>query len=379
MRFQVLDGWRGTCALLVALHHFHAQGHFFAVSFIRNSYLFVDFFFVLSGFVIAHSVGGRLDGAAVGGFVRRRFARLWPLHAVVLAAFVAVEGAKAVLMATQGIAADNPPFSGPTSLPALASNLLLVHSLGLHDGATWNFPSWSISTEFAAYLVFAAVATRAPGRLVPVAATIATASAVMVAALSGEWLHTIADFGAFRCLFGFFTGVLVYRLHGAAGRPPAAIGLVEIPLLAVVWAFVSAADKGPLSMAAPLVFGAAVLVFAFERGPVSRLLAAAPFRRLGTWSYSIYMVHTLLLVVIGRAVNLAEAKTGLTLTMPAAWNGESFRVVVLGGPWLTDAAAAAYLAVVVAVASLTWRMIEVPGQRLLSGRRPAVGGLAKAA
>lgn len=378
MRFQVLDGWRGTCALLVALHHFHAQGHFFAVPFVRNGYLFVDFFFVLSGFVIAHSVGGRLEGGAVAGFVRRRFARLWPLHAVVLTAFVAVESVKAVLMATQGIAAENPPFSGATSLPALVSNLLLVHSLGLHDGATWNFPSWSISTEFAAYLVFAAVAALAPRRMVAVAAAVAAVSAAVVAALSAEWLHTIADFGVFRCLFGFFTGVLVHRLHDAIGQAPAGLGMAEIPLLALVWAFVSAADKGPLSMAAPLVFGAAVLVFAFERGPVSRLLATVPFQRLGAWSYSIYMVHTLLLVVIGRAVNMVEAKTGLQLTMAATWNGEPFRLTAFGDMWLTDAAAALYLATVVGVASLTWRMVEVPGQRLLSGRRPGARALAKA-
>ncbi|MEW5728443.1 MAG: acyltransferase [Pseudomonadota bacterium] len=375
MRFRVLDGWRGVCALLVALHHFHADGHFFAVPFVRNSYLFVDFFFVLSGFVIAHSVGGRMTAAAVWPFVRRRFARLWPLHVVVLGGFVVLEAMKAALMTAQGIAADNPPFSGATSLAALASNIALVHALGLHDGATWNFPSWSISTEFYAYLAFAAVAVTAPGWLVPVA--VATASALVVAALSGEWLHTIADYGYFRCLYGFFTGVLVHRLHGALARMPAATWL-EAPVLVLVWAFVSAADKGPLSMAAPLVFGVAVLVFAFEAGPVSRLLAARPVQHLGTWSYSIYLVHTLLLVMIGRAVNLAEAKLGLALMVPAGWNGESFHLVALGGPWLTDLAAGLYLAAVVAVASLTWRLVEKPGQRLLAGRRP-VGPASSAA
>lgn len=368
MRFRVLDGWRGTCALLVALHHFQAQGHFFDVDFVRNSYLFVDFFFVLSGFVITHSVGGRLDGGAVASFVRRRFARLWPLHVVVLAGFVAVEAAKAVLMAAQGFGAQNQPFSGPTSLAALASNLALVHALGIHDGATWNFPSWSISTEFHTYLVFAAVAALAPRRLTLLAAVIAAGSAAVVAIMSKEWLHTIADFGFFRCLFGFFTGTIVYRLHHAVRGVPAVVGRLELPLLAVVAAFIAAADKGPLSLAAPLVFGAAVLLFAFESGPVSRWLTTLPFQRLGTWSYSIYMVHTLLLVVIGRVVNAVEAKTGLTLNVPGTWNGERFRLIDLGNPWLTDVAAGAYLVAVVVTASVTWRLVERPGQRLLSGR-----------
>ena len=53
MRFRALDSWRGIAACLVALYHLDAYSHLFDVPFLRNSYLMVDFFFVLSGFVIA--------------------------------------------------------------------------------------------------------------------------------------------------------------------------------------------------------------------------------------------------------------------------------------------------------------------------------------
>ncbi len=52
-RFEALDGWRGICACLVVLFHFHGYSPLNTSGLIRNSYLFVDFFFVLSGFVIA--------------------------------------------------------------------------------------------------------------------------------------------------------------------------------------------------------------------------------------------------------------------------------------------------------------------------------------
>jgi peptidoglycan/LPS O-acetylase OafA/YrhL len=88
VRFEVLDSWRGICALLVTLFHFPAAGWLATNGFIRGSYLFVDFFFVLSGFVIAHAYGERLgDGTSFRKFMVTRFGRLFPLHAFMLLAF----------------------------------------------------------------------------------------------------------------------------------------------------------------------------------------------------------------------------------------------------------------------------------------------------
>ena len=87
-RFAVLDGWRGLCALLVALYHLNVVSPFLDNGLIRHAYLFVDFFFVLSGFVITHTYWGKLtDAGALGDFTVRRFARIWPLQAALLDAF----------------------------------------------------------------------------------------------------------------------------------------------------------------------------------------------------------------------------------------------------------------------------------------------------
>jgi peptidoglycan/LPS O-acetylase OafA/YrhL len=141
IRFRVLDGWRGVAALLVALFHLNLNSDIYRLDFVRNAYLFVDFFFVLSGFVITYNYADRLGTSKeLSSFVIRRFARLWPLHVVVLLAFLAVESAKFVL-AARGVSFYMPPFTGSNSLDTIPLNLVFAQSFGLVQHLTWNSPS----------------------------------------------------------------------------------------------------------------------------------------------------------------------------------------------------------------------------------------------
>ena len=65
--FRVLDSWRGIAALLVALFHLDIYSALYSLDFTRNAFLFVDFFFVLSGFVITHSYAAPSRDAGRGG------------------------------------------------------------------------------------------------------------------------------------------------------------------------------------------------------------------------------------------------------------------------------------------------------------------------
>ncbi|MEO0688012.1 MAG: acyltransferase, partial [Cyanobacteria bacterium J06649_11] len=146
--YAVLDSWRGIAACMVVFCHLRQEinGHLAPLDFIKNAYLFVDFFFVLSGFVISHAYASRLNTKSdLWQFMKLRFARLYPLHLFMLGAFVAFEVARMVIgMGTT----DAPAFSGNTSISAFFSNLFLLHGMGIQDSLTWNTPSWSISTEF---------------------------------------------------------------------------------------------------------------------------------------------------------------------------------------------------------------------------------------
>src|SRR3981189_3074967 len=98
-RFEALDGWRGVAALSVALFHLSAAWHLYSLPWIRHAGMFVDLFFVLSGFVISHSYLEKLTHpGAVPDFLIRRLGRVWPLHIFTLGILVLLEVTKLLLI-----------------------------------------------------------------------------------------------------------------------------------------------------------------------------------------------------------------------------------------------------------------------------------------
>jgi peptidoglycan/LPS O-acetylase OafA/YrhL len=370
MRFRVLDSWRGVAALCVALFHLNVLSPVYSLDFVRNAYLFVDFFFVLSGFVITHSYGEKLTTPnSFGPFAFRRFMRLWPLHAAVLAAFVLVETAK-VVAASRGIGFSTPPFSGTTSAALLPLHLMFGHAMGLTDQLSWNIPSWSIAAEFWTYMIFAAAlkfgAARLPERGTEILlGMILIVSVVILMVCSQHGQDVTYDLGLFRCLYGFLVGHLVYRLWKVCPRVVFDSMVAEIAVLIVAIAYVSWAGHSAFSFFAPLVFGAVVLVFAYEAGPVSKLMSNRVNDWLGRISYSIYMWQAFLIFnLIDRPVSVLEKLTHRVLTstdtVVSVLGGDAGKLIVLGGPVLSLLVTAAFLVVLVLVASLSYRLIEQP-------------------
>jgi hypothetical protein len=364
-RFRALDGWRGVCALLVAAHHIEAHGFLYWQPLIRNAWLFVDFFFVLSGFVIAHAYGEALATAPqVRTFALRRLGRLWPLHVAVLAALVGLEFSHLALAHWHLVAGERAAFTADRSPTTILTNLFLVQSLGLHPTETWNGPAWSISTEFYTYLVFAAVCLAAHGRALRTALSLllALGGVVVLARFSRYGMRETFGWGFFRCLYGFFSGVLIYEIWRRGFAKPLAGSFAEAVALAAVVAFITWApdDHAAEYLATPL-FALAVLVFAAERGILSRALTTRPASAIGRWSYSIYMVHTLVIALAFNATHVAE------LAFHRAWliHLPDGNAIFELGAW-NNLAILAILAAVVALSALTWRVIERPGQRLFN-------------
>jgi len=372
-RFAALDGWRGVCALLVALLHFHATGHLQEWGIVQNAHLFVDFFFVLSGFVLSFAYLDRLkDGGSFVFIMWRRLARLWPLHAFILAAFVLLELAVPVVSSMTGLArgSGGVPGEASASWSTIVSNFLLLHGLGIHDRLTWNFPSWSISTEFWTYLVFGFVALSGSRFVSWIGALLALAGVLVVAACSTNYIDTTYDYGFFRCLYGFFVGHLVYRLMSLRAWRITGATCVELGSIVLVAAYVAFLGDTAWSLAAPIVFGAVVFVFGQERGAVSGLLGTRPFLALGAWSYSIYMVHSLVLAVMHRALNVLGRWLDVELiTRTSTAEGVAY-TVSFGNALLMDALSVVYLGVVIGLAALTWRFVEMPAQRWMNRRTP---------
>ena len=387
-RFHVLDAWRGIAALLVALERLQANGFFYWQPLVRNSYLFVDFFFVLSGFVIAHAYGEKIRGLpAAAGFALRRFGRLWPLHMLLLGVFVVFEAVKLVLI-LRGVTVEVQPFSGTSSPATILSNVGLVHGLGLYDVLTWNQPSWSISDEFWTYLVFAALCLAGLRRIGLWAGVLSIAALATLIAAAPRGMDSTYDFGFLRCLAGFFAGVVTQRLWASFGeelRPKitATAFWLEPAVITGALAFVALAGRGPIAFAAPAVFSVLVFLLAFEAGPVSRLMQGRAFAALGAWSYSIYMVNYFVVLMIERAMNSGQRYLSQSLTQSFFVSGHEKTLYSAGVPGLMDALAIVYLVVVLALSFVTYALCEAPARRFfnrladrleatMAGRRPAV-------
>ena len=115
---------------------------------VRGLHLAVDLFFVISGIVIAMVYQGRIrDPASYSGFVRKRVARLYPLHLATLLFYVIIGG----LIATVASLPENVEKYNPSEI---IPNLLMIHAWSPFGLISYNYVSWSISAEFFVYLCF---------------------------------------------------------------------------------------------------------------------------------------------------------------------------------------------------------------------------------
>jgi peptidoglycan/LPS O-acetylase OafA/YrhL len=366
-RYATLDSLRGLCACLVALMHFPSGGPVFDSPLIRHSYLMLDFFFVLSGFVIAHSYGHRLGSLRqVKMFLCLRFGRIYPLHLMMLFVLLALESLK--LLASMGtsmvpaVVAFAPPWRGVESVLA---NITLLNGFGFYN--TWNIPSWSIAIEFFAYAAFALAATT--GLLSHRRLACAAALAIVVLTLfAGPDMDVLYGWGVLRCLAGFSVGVLVHRMlvrtpGHADEQTLAGSWLQEAGMILAVLAFVAWAGDTRASFVAAPLFAVAVAVFARERGAISRMLATRSMTRLGELSYSIYMIHMPLQYLFIKCAFGFEKMSGLPLTRLDTSSAIPTRFIA-DDALIGTLAYVAMLLLVVGVSMLSRRFIEVPGQRV---------------
>lgn len=357
-RFETLDSWRGICALFVVVFHFISMmpNSLETSSFVRNSYLFVDFFFVLSGFVLCHSYRGKVSNPSdLIRFAIRRFGRVWPLHAVVLALFIiAVVWINRV---PHPHALDMTWSRSSYAIDAIVPSLFLLNAMNLMGNA-WNGPAWSIGAEFYVYLLFASLVLVVGRRLVLPSLALSVAALVLVYNWAPSFMNTTWDYGIIRCVAGFFGGIVAfhaYEMMERRGLRRATLreaGVVAFVVLFVIFAGNGADAVSPLSLAAPAVFGLAVIVFAGQQGLISLALRAQPFKALGRYSFSIYMIHQPLLILLCYGLWSSGYYTkAFDVTVTEPWMGSPDLIMV------------DFVLAVILIAAASYRFIEVPARR----------------
>jgi peptidoglycan/LPS O-acetylase OafA/YrhL len=348
-QLPALTGVRAFAALMVlALHAGQNFPNWLTNGVLANyGYLGVDLFFILSGFVIAHVylydlVPVRVRSLRV--FFWHRFVRLFPAHATVL---LLLMGTIAVARST-GVELNEQQSWNYRDLPW---HFLMVHAWGTTDVAGWNAPSWSISAEWFAYLLFPTVAAGVLALPRGAGLTVAIVALLIAAVLfhSLNWAIEWAWLGApalLRVASEFICGVLIFRIIriDIAGLSPWRSDILAFGALAgfVAGAFLINNDFVLIALLAILIAGVSgqgVLVRA--------VFGCRPVVWLGEISYSIYVVHFPVLLVLRHSV---EHITRIHLSEFEAMRATMFIIS---------------LAIVIGAASLLYYLIEYPIRRRL--------------
>lgn len=290
-RYHLLDGLRGVAAVLVVFYHLGQRTE--TPWLVPGGYLAVDFFFPLSGVVIANAYEARLRaGWPFARFLLARVVRLYPLYLLGLALGLAA-AADGLLQAT----------AGREAWPVAAmANLLMLPSPGSDFLFPYNLPAWSLFFELLVNAGYARwCACRSAGMLtLPV--TAAAVALLILAAFShgldrGAGWSTLGG-GLARATFSFGLGVLLWRSGFTQSRATMSrlwwVPCLVLPLLLIIevvppWR--NALDAGAMLIVFPLL-----IVVAAGATPPRWLLK--PCAWLGDVSYPLYAIHLPLLVVV---------------------------------------------------------------------------------
>jgi peptidoglycan/LPS O-acetylase OafA/YrhL len=336
-----LDGVRGIAALAIVMFHYDifflpqaGLSHF--VPGVGRAYLAVDLFLLMSGFVMAYVYGHAMasDWRTYWlEFAKARFARIYPLFAFTTLAMV-------IAVAASGM---------PLRFVAFSSQSLVLQPLMMQSwfpGLSWNYPSWSLSTEALAYVVFIFSAGpllrgRYPSQIA-VCCLAVLAGLSIVHGGSLNFFHGVA--ALLRMLSEFTLGVVLFRLHSSkasfAGKWPGVIAAALIGLAVLV-------RQDSVVVAA---LGCLICYSVGAKNAVSKVLNSRPAIALGNWSYSIYLWH----VPVHYTVMAALAGNG----HPVSHLGASSARLLLGATILA----------VIALSAVSYPHFEMPMRRLLLRR-----------
>ena len=302
---RALMGARALPPLLLVLYHYHeghGYQHFRAFDvFVAKGYLWVEFFFALSGFVLTLVYGARKFSHSE--FLKARLARLYPLQVATLFIMLAMMIFFRWLAACGGYISiyDLPGYHPYATWPSFIANLFLVQAWHLFPKLSWNGVSWFVSVEFFLCLIFPLYLWLSRGRLWRAFAMIAGGLAVLkfMADHSGHGLDITYDFGIVRGMADFAVGVgfaMLYRVwkpraDALSERVHSAVQII-IALIFLYAMYDTGWSHNPRDFWIVPPMLAVIMAVSFDRGVLARALQTRPLLRLGEWSFAIYMGQT---------------------------------------------------------------------------------------
>lgn len=275
---------------------------------IGNGWLLVDFFFILSGFILSHAYKETFKGTVTLKdyiwFVSRRFARIFPLHFVILLLTCMI--VFAMINSAAGLSHYMKQMLDLSTFPAV---LLLLHSLNLHTTPPLNTSTWSLSAEWCTYLLFpflVHLASRFGNLRVAKSAFLLAFIFILTYVLlyiKGHGFESLdrmemkmtSNWGFIRCLIWFTIGLMT-RFYASTFLGCNFVGQ-DIFLFILLIAVLSAMHFDINSVCTILLFPFLIFSASQNRGVVSKLLGLRAFQTLGKLSFAIYLVHVPLIYV----------------------------------------------------------------------------------
>ena len=353
-RFLVLDSFRGIAAICVVIFHMHIIGSITELDFFRGSSLFVEFFFVLSGFVLAHTYG--FKDVTFKRFIISRTFRLYPLHLFMFFMFLSLEFVK-LSAYKYGFSFEAAPFEGSHGIKEIIPNLLFLQSwLTFTISTSWNAPSWSLSVEYYMYVIFFFTLFIKSNLKYIVWFIFSFISFYMIINSFGVMSQVI------RGLSCFFAGALTYLIYRKINLKFEKINtnlfsVVEFLLIFLIIYIISYVEEYK-AIYASFIFLVIVFFFAFEKGVLSKILKASFFQLLGKLSYSIYMTHAAILYCLVSVSMVLEK----ILNKKFAPMIETVRYIDFGNIFINNFVVFIILFIVIFISMLTYKYIEVKGQ-----------------
>lgn len=317
VEIRALAGARAFPPLVLVMFHFsegHGYRNFWPLDLLAaRGYLWVEFFFCLSGFILTHVYGPRLSQLfsreGYGQFLKSRLVRLYPLHLFMLLAVLAMLIVTRMLAHMGGYhSIFDLRYHQDVSVKGFFLSLFLVQGWNSMDRLTWNGVSWFVSVEWALCLLFPLLLWLANGRIWRGVVLIAVGIAGLVALDFTSGAHVGLDItyhnGVLRGLADFSIGVgfaVLYRALKPRDRLPdwvhslaqcAVLGALLYAIYDTGWSH-TAMD---IWTAIPMM--AMVLALSFDRGLLADALKTRVPQILGRWSYAIYIGQTFWLLMI---------------------------------------------------------------------------------
>lgn len=295
-RFDVLDSFRGLAAIFVVIFHIQIYSSVEPNAFFKSSDIFVDFFFILSGFVITLNYEEKIkENLKFKRYVVLRFARLYPLHLFMLFVWLPFIVVK-IFLYQKGYGNTDPYIHN--NFVSFLENLLLF------QGGGWNYPSWSIGAEFYTYILYFILIFFIKKVNVILFNTLLIITVVVSFYLSQmnlivEYILPLYTFGLF-VLGGLIFKLYRYTYHLFSIKSDILISILQLILIVLIYYSVSKSKEVEVfHYLTIIVFSISVYFFSVfdDRGWISIFFKQKLFLYLGKISYSIYLVHAIIVTV----------------------------------------------------------------------------------